>query len=348
MKRMAGSFGDWAATLNGLDSTKFQGMATRESNGENLDILWASNPALCGGGADLVGSNKFKYAVNDVFHPLHEFKGRYIRHGIQEHAMAAVANGLAAFHPGTFIPVTATFFMFYLYAAPAVRMGALSHLQVIHIATHDSFQEGQNGPTHQPVELDSLFRAMPNLIYMRPCDAEELIGAYQHALSNRCSPMMLSIARDPVGYVPSTNRTVVARGAYVIQERSGANVTLISCGSQLHYVVAAADGLKKRGITCRVVSAPCLDLFATQSADYRESVLPSGRAPIVSVEEYAPMAWARYVNASIGMSGYGYSASKESNYARFGLDPEAIVGKVMKYLNVLDGEDARRMPWRLL
>ncbi|KAF7523951.1 hypothetical protein PCG10_006255 [Penicillium crustosum] len=302
--RIEGSFGNWVATLDGLDSAKFQGLATRESNGEILELLWQANPALCGGGADLVNSNKFKYSAADVFHP-------------------------------------AT-------AAPAVRMGALSNLQVIHIGTHDSFQEGQNGPTHQPVELDSLFRAMPNLTYIRPCDAEELIGAYQYALEERHSPSFISIARDAVGPVPSTSREHTAKGAYVICERLGANVTLVSCGSELHYVVAAAEILKQRGITSRIVSAPSLDIFSKQSKEYQDSVFLINRSPIVSAEEYVPLAWSRYATASIGMKSFGYSASRESNYDRFGLDAISIADKVALYLKKLDGRDARQQAWALL
>ena len=227
-------------------------------------------------------------------------------------------------------------------------MGALSNLQVIHIATHDSFAEGQNGPTHQPVELDSLYRAMPNLSYIRPCDAEELIGAWNYAMGSFHNPSMISVARDPVGEVPNTSRTGLQRGAYVIQETQDAAVTLVSCGSNLHYAVAAANALDKQGITCRIVSAPCLNLFDEQDSEYRNSVFPLNGKPIVSVEEYVATTWARYVTASIGMTRFGYSASNESNYERFGLDAAGIEGKVKKYLKSLDGSSAREAGWQQL
>ncbi|KHN98997.1 Transketolase [Metarhizium album ARSEF 1941] len=346
--RMNGYFGDWKTMLENLDSKKFKGKATRESNGEIVQALWNANPAMCGGGADLVNSNKFKYSENDVFHPTNTFRGSHIRNGIREHAMAAVANGLAAYNPGTFLPVTTTFLMFYLYAAPGVRMGALSHLQVLHIATHDSFQEGQNGPTHQPVEIDSLFRAMPGLTYIRPCDAEEVMGAYLYALEQRKSPSMISVARDPTGHVPCTSRLGVSKGAYVIKEQSSAAVTMVSCGSQLHIVVATAEKLERQGISTRIVSAPSLDIFERQPPAYRQAVFPVDGSPIVSVEEYVALVWARYVTASIGMTGFGYSASSESNYQRFGLDTDAIVAKVAEYLGMLEGSDARGAGWRHL
>ncbi|KAI3399106.1 hypothetical protein diail_7685 [Diaporthe ilicicola] len=314
--------------LKSIDSKEFEGKATRETNGRILEKLWEAVPSLCGGGADLVNSNMVSYAVEDVFLPQTGYKGRYLRNGIREHAMASVANGMAAYNPGTFIPITATFFMFYLYAAPGVRMGALSDLQVIHIATHDSFQEGQNGPTHQPVEVDSLYRAMPNLCYIRPCDAEELIGAWTIALSAGDRPTMLSIARDPTGHVPKTDRTKTQRGAYIIQDCVDYELTL--------------------GIHARIVSAPSLDLFQMQDDAYKDAVFPKKGKPIVSVEEYVATTWARYVTASIGMKTYGYSASNRSNYARFGLDTKGIETKVKQYLTFLGGRSAREVGWRQL
>jgi dihydroxyacetone synthase len=346
--RLSHSENEGVAMLRATGSAEFAGKATRQTNGILLERLWTAVPSICGGGADLVNSNQIKYAETDVFHPSVGYTGRYLRNGIREHAMAAIANGMAAYHPGTFLPVTATFAIFFLYAAPGVRMGALSDLPVIHIATHDSFQEGQNGPTHQPVEVDSLFRAMPNLTYFRPCDAEELIGAWIHVLQSHKNPSMLSVARDPVGPVPNTNRNKVSSGAYVIEEQDNYQLTLVSCGSNLHYAVAAAGVLNADGVPTRIVSAPSLDLFETQSQSYKDFVFPRVGKPIVSVEEYIATTWARYTTASIGMSTFGYSASNESNYARFGLDTEGIVGKVKGYLNDMSGGDARQFGWRNL
>lgn len=227
-------------------------------------------------------------------------------------------------------------------------MGALSDLPVIHFATHDSFAEGQNGPTHQPVELDSLYRAMPNLTYIRPCDAEEAIGAWILAIGKRHGPSMLSLARDAVGYVPGTDRNKVAKGAYVIKEVEGSKLTLTSCGTNLHYVVAAAESLSNSGIPTRVVSFPSFEHFDKQDVAYKKSVFPHDGTPIVSVEEYVATTWARYVTASIGMTTYGYSASNPSNYDRFGLDSKGIERKVRKYLEELNGENARIAGWQQL
>lgn len=225
-------------------------------------------------------------------------------------------------------------------------MGALSHLQVIHFATHDSFAEGQNGPTHQPVELDSLYRAMPNLQYIRPCDAEELVGAWKIAFESRHTPSILSIARDPVGPVPNTSRAKVARGAYVLQDPGNAKLTLVSCGTNLHHTVAAANTLAAEGYPTRIVSCPSMDLFDKQEQSYKDEVFPRDGQPIISVEEYVPQAWAKYTTASIGMSGYGYSASNASNYERFGLDEKGIVKRIKVYLDWLGGSNAPSAGWR--
>ncbi|GIJ86522.1 hypothetical protein Asppvi_005411 [Aspergillus pseudoviridinutans] len=345
--RSRGGKPDLRSLFQSLDSKQLLGMPTRESNGLILQKIWEAYPSLCGGGADLVNSNKFLYSDNDVFHPSVSYRGRYIRYGRREHAMAAISNGLAAFHPGTFLPVTATFLMFYIYAVPGVRMGALSHLPVIHVATHDSFAQGQNGPTHQPVELDSLYRAMPNLTYIRPCDAEEVVGAWMWATASTDGPTMISVARDPVDHVSGTSRSGVLKGAYVLEGDTNADVTLVSCGSSLHHTIRAAQQLRgEYFIHCRIVSCPSFDLFDQQSEEYRQSVFPMDGKPIISVEEYVATTWARYVTASIGMKSYGYSASNASNYERFRLDPQGISSRVKQYLAFLDARDARQLGWR--
>lgn len=190
---------------------------------------------------------------------------------------------------------------------------------------------------------------MPNLTYIRPSDAEEVIGAWIWALESTKGPTMISIARDPVDQEAATNRFSVSKGAYVLQELSDAQLTLVSCGSNLHHTIHAANELNKQSsIRCRIVSAPSLDLFDFQSEEYRQSIFPLDGTPIVSVEEYVATTWARYVTASIGMNSYGYSASNESNYERFGLDSKGIVRRVTEYLSLLKGRNARQMGWRAI
>lgn len=228
-------------------------------------------------------------------------------------------------------------------------MGALSDLPVIHIATHDSFAEGQNGPTHQAVELDSLYRAMPNLMYIRPADAEEVAGAWMLALTNKSGPSMLSLGRDAAGgSITGTDRSKVAQGAYIIQDVQNPKLILVSCGTALYHTIQAAEALTKNGTPTRVVSAPSLKHFDSQLKEYRDSVFPKDGTPIVSVEEYVATTWARYTTASIGMTGYGYSASGPSNYARFGLDKDGIVKRVQAYLHSLGEQNARLAGWQAI
>lgn len=180
--------------------------ATRQFNGVVFNKLMEHIPSMIVGGADLWNSNQMGDQPSRIFNQAHR-EGRVIRYGIRDHAMASTFNGISAYAPGCFLPVAATFFMFYLYAAAGVRMGALSNLRVIHVATHDSIGEGQNGPTHQPVEVDSLFRTMPNMQYIRPSDGEEVIGAWIAALDKQVQPSIISVARDPAQcHVPNTDR----------------------------------------------------------------------------------------------------------------------------------------------
>jgi dihydroxyacetone synthase len=348
--RMAGSPQDvdYSSLLNRSEMpapSKIQ--ATRTFNGTVFNSLMSHIPNLMAGGADLWNSNQLGDQSHHIF-DRDNASGRVIRYGIREHAMASISNGLAAYSPQGIIPVTATFFMFYLYAAAGVRMGALSELQVIHVATHDSVGEGQNGPTHQPVELDSLYRAMPNLLYIRPCDAEEVAGAWTVALGATRTPSIISLARDPaLTKVPNTDRDKVRLGGYVIREKQGVLVTLISCGSELQFASAAADELDKLGIPTRVVSMPCLRLFERQPLEYQNAVL-SNSPHIISVEAYISTIWARICTASIAMDSYGYSGAGLENFKRFGLDTDSIVRKVSQHVKKVESGEVKARRWILL
>ncbi|KAE9364521.1 hypothetical protein N431DRAFT_520022 [Stipitochalara longipes BDJ] len=318
---------------------------TRQWNGTVFNELMSKLPNLMAGGADLWNSNQMGDQSTRIFDSLHP-EGRVIRYGIREHAMASISNGLAAYSPGGILPITATFFMFYLYAAPGVRMGALSNLQVIHVATHDSIGEGQNGQTHQPVELDSLYRAMPTLLYIRPADAEEVLGAWLTALAATEAPSIISLARDPaVTAIPKTSRLQVQQGGYVILEKENATVTLVSCGSELQFAYLAAEKLNSDGISTRVVSMPCIKLFEKQPQEYQDSVL-SDSPHIISVEAYVASMWARFCTASVAMDSFGYSGLGRENFARFGIDDDGIVKKVKKHVKETNGK--KRRHWTLL
>lgn len=265
--------------------------------------------------------------------------------------MCAIANGMAAYSPGTFIPVTSTFFMFYLYAAPAVRMGALQRLQVIHAATHDSIGAGEDGPTHQPVELAALYRSMPELLYIRPGDSEEAAGAWEAAVAHRAGPSIISTSRHKLPQLGGlTRRGGVARGAYCMQDVEGdhhswrADVTLIGAGAELSLAVEAARLLReRRNIRARVVSFPCWRLFERQAREYRRGVLRRGRPygaqgegiPAVVVEPYSPNGWERYADAGVCMRSFGHSLPGPANYGFFGFEPGPVCEKVIGYLEKL-------------
>lgn len=261
--------------------------------------------------------------------------------------MAAISNGLAAYSKGTILPVTSSFFIFYIYAAPGIRMGALQRLQAIHIGTHDSIGTGEDGPTHQPVELAALYRAMPNLLYVRPCDSEEVAGAFVAALSARDTPSIISLSRQNLEQYPAhSSRDGVLRGAYpFIEEEDGApaDVTLIGVGAEMVFAVRARDALRDRhGLRARVVSFPCQRLFDAQPREYRAAVLrgphasASGGAaaapPRVVVEAYAANGWERYADAGYSMSSFGHSLPGAAAYKYFGYDPELIAQRVAAFV----------------
>lgn len=321
---------------------------TRTFNGTVFNALLQQVPNMLAGGADLWNSNQMGDQSARILNASRP-GGRVVRYGIREHAMASVSNGIAAYGRGVFLPVTATFFVFYLYAAAGVRMGALSSLRVVHVATHDSIGEGQNGPTHQPVEVDSLFRTMPNLLYIRPSDPEEVVGAWMAALGAEERPSIISLARDPSQTrIPSTDRDKVRLGGYVIVENQDAVVTLVSCGSELQFAVEAAGELDACGVPTRVVSMPCIRLFEEQPDEYQDAVLGDSRH-VVSVEAYVSGVWARFCTASVAMDSFGYSGAGRENFARFGIDTDGIVRKVRSLVGGDNGASrSRPRRWKLL
>ncbi|KAJ5758459.1 hypothetical protein N7520_005615 [Penicillium odoratum] len=257
-----------------------------------------------------------------------DYSGRYIHYGIREHAMCAISNGLAAYSPNTIIPVTSTFFMFYLYAAPAVRMGALQHLQGIHVATHDSIGMGEDGPTHQPIELAALYRAMPNILYIRPGDSEEVAGAWIAAIGAKKTPTIISTSRHALPQLKQTRRDAVARGAYVLEEDESATVTMIGVGAELSFALEVAAQLKAhKGITARV----------------RDTLRRHRGIPAIVIEPYAPTGWERYADAGINVKRFGQSLPGKAVYNFFGYDIDTLTTKVASYLDQLkDDEYLRR------
>lgn len=256
--------------------------------------------------------------------------------------MCAISNGLAAFAPNTFVPVTSSFFMFYLYAAPAVRMGALQHLQVIHAATHDSIGMGEDGPTHQPIELANLYRAMPNLLYIRPGDSEETAGAWITAIEARNTPTIISTSRHTLPHLAETRRDGVAKGAYVLQEDENADVTLIGVGAELCFAMDVAKELRSKNIKVRVISFPCWRLFEAQSLEYKRDTLRKHRMPSVVIEPFAPNGWERYAHAAICVKRFGHSLPGKAAYKFFGFEVDKMTAKISDYLEKIQADDILR------
>ncbi|KAK9427998.1 Transketolase, thiamine diphosphate binding domain-containing protein [Lipomyces doorenjongii] len=316
--------------------------ASRKSSGLVFNPVAANCNSFMVGTADLSPSvNMIWPGKIDFQHPdlrthcniVGNYSGRYIHWGIREFAMAAISNGMAAFNPGTIIPVTSTFFMFYIYAAPAVRMGSLMGLQVIHVATHDSIGTGEDGPTHQPIELAALYRAMPNMLYIRPCDSEETAGAWMVAIESKHTPSILSLSRQTLPQFPrQSSREKVKKGAYVFEENENAIVTLIGVGSEMCFAVDAARDLASIGVQARIVSFPCQRLFEKQPVEYRRSVLKMTELPAVVIEAYASNGWERYANAGINMKSFGKSLPGSEAYRYFGFEGNSIVRRISKYL----------------
>jgi dihydroxyacetone synthase len=238
--------------------------------------------------------------------------------------------------------------MFYLYAAPAVRMGALQHLQIIHAATHDSIGMGEDGPTHQPIELAALYRAMPNLLYIRPGDSEETAGAWIAAIEAKNTPTIISTSRHAVRQLsPKTNRAGVKRGAYVIEEDEAADLTIIGVGAELSLAVDVAARLRTEPtrLRARVVSFPCHRLFEKQSLDYRRATLRRHTgAPAIVIEPYTALGWERYANATVCMSTdrFGKSLPGPKAYEYFEFEVGRVVQKIKGYLQQREADEVLR------
>lgn len=258
--------------------------------------------------------------------------------------MAGIANGLAAYNKGTIIPITSTFFMFYLYAAPAVRMGALQHLQCIHVATHDSIGTGEDGPTHQPIELAALYRAMPNLLYLRPGTSEEVAGAWTIAIEARNTPSIISLSRQALPQLAETSRDKVKYGAYVLREREDAELTIIGVGAELSFAMEVADALAAapKPRIARVVSFPCQRLFNQQPKSYQRQALRREKIPAITIEAFSSNGWERYSDAAICMKSFGKSLPGKDAYKYFGFETSQMAAKATDFLDRFQKGDVGR------
>nr|ANC58192.1 transketolase [Candidatus Methylacidiphilum infernorum] len=310
-------------------------IATRAASGAVINSIFSKIDSLVGGSADLTPSNNTRpKEVVDISKG--NFSGRYIHYGVREHAMAAIMSGMSL-HKGI-RPYGGTFLIFSDYMRPSMRLAAMMKLPVIYIFTHDSIGLGEDGPTHQPVEQLTALRAIPNMTVFRPCDAMETVEGWKVALSKKERPTCLILTRQAL---PVLDRSKYAssigalRGAYVISDAPGFQVILIGSGSEVHIALEAQELLAQRNIPARVVSMPSWDLFAEQSPEYQEEVLPSPIRARVAVEAAATLAWAKWIGLEgevVGLDHFGASAPYKTIYQKFGITAEKVVEAAIRSL----------------
>ena len=258
------------------------------------------------------------------------YEGRNMHYGIREHGMGSVMNGMALH--GGIIPYGATFLIFSDYMRPAIRLAAFMHQHVVYIFTHDSIGLGEDGPTHQPIEQLSALRCIPNLTIIRPADATETAEAWRCAIAHRDGPVALVLTRQKLGFIDRKkhgNASGVAKGAYVLVDASTGppKVVLMSSGSEVALIIEAREKLEAAGIATRAVSMPSHELFAAQSQEYRDSILPPD-VPRVSIEAAHPMSWYRWVGTNgtvLGLDRFGASAPYQRIYDELGLAVDNVV-----------------------
>jgi len=319
------------------------GKATRLHSQDCLNALAGVLPGFMGGSADLAPSNMTLMKAYGDFQKATPSE-RNFRFGVREHAMGAICNGMAH-HKSGIIPYCATFFIFTDYMRSAIRMAALSHAGVLFVMTHDSIGLGEDGPTHQPIEHLASFRAMPNILMLRPGDGVETAGAYKIAVENakglgvpggKNRPSVMAFSRQGMPNQPGTSIEGVAKGGYVVHGGDKKpDVILLSTGSELCMAVDAAKELEKDGKTIRVVSLPSWELFDEQEQSYKDSVLPPDVEARISFEAGSTFGWMKYTGTkghNIGVDTFGASGPGPALYKEFGITVEALVDAAKKYL----------------
>lgn len=303
-------------------------MATRAASGKVLAGLVPAIPAMLGGSADLTGSNKT--IVGGTGHVANgDITGRYIYYGVREHGMASIMNGLAL-HGGV-IPYGGTFHVFSDYMRGGMRLSALSHQQVIYVLTHDSIGLGEDGPTHQPIEHHMALRAMPNLYVVRPADPNETAQAWKIALERKDGPTAIVLTRQGLPVIDANVAAGTLKGAYIVAGSDDDSAIIFATGSEVEIALAGRDLLAADGISARVVSMPCWELYEEQSAEYKESVAPSSITNRTSIEAGVTMGWQKFTGMSgvnIGLDHFGGSAPYQTLYKEFGLTAEAVAKAV--------------------
>lgn len=314
-------------------------VASRKLSEIVLDHIFDELPELIGGSADLTGSNLTRTKEAIDFQPdgsgIGEYKGRYIRYGVREHGMGAIMNGIAAFG-ANYKPYGGTFLNFVSYGSGALRLSALSGHPVIWVATHDSIGLGEDGPTHQPIETLSHFRAIPNLKVWRPADGNEVSAAYKIALEQNHTPSVIALSRQNLPQLEGSSIEKAAKGGYVLQDVESPHIIIVSTGSEVGIAVDAAKVLKEQGVNARIVSLPDFHTFDRQSKEYRLSVFPDG-IPILSVEVLATSGWSKYSHEQFGIDRFGASGKAPDVYKFFEFTPEGIAKRAVKTIEFYKG-----------
>ncbi|HUR85599.1 MAG TPA: hypothetical protein VMY78_09655, partial [Solirubrobacteraceae bacterium] len=313
--------------LRGIDWDKPK-IATRSAGAKVMAAFEALTPTMVGGAADLSESTKTEFPNSDRFTA--EKAGRNVFFGVREHGMGGAVNGMAA-HGGIVRPYGSTFLQFADYMRGAIRLSALTGLQVAWIFTHDSVGLGEDGPTHQPVEHVAALRAIPGLVVLRPGDANETAEAWRVILEDLEGPAAMALSRQDL---PVLDQSVygsckgVSKGAYVLSDADDAQATIIATGSELWVALEAADLVDA---PVRVVSMPSGELFEQQDDDYKDSVLPVD-LPTVSVEAGIRMGWERYADATVSIDRFGASAPGDMVLEKLGITPENVAEHVRQLL----------------
>ncbi|WP_078554510.1 transketolase [Bacillus alkalicellulosilyticus] len=309
-----------------------KGVATRSASGDAINAFAPHIPQLIGGSADLAGSNK-TLMNNESNYNRDDYSGRNLWFGVREFAMGAAVNGMAL-HGGLKV-FGATFFVFSDYLRPAVRLSALMNLPVIFVFTHDSIAVGEDGPTHEPVEQLASFRAMPGLSVIRPGDGNETIAAWKVALESKDTPTLLVLTRQDLKTIAGTAENAyegVQKGAYVVSKANGkVDALLLASGSEVPLAVEAQQVLEKDGIHAQVVSMPSWDRFEKQSAEYKESVIPSHVKARLGIEMGSSLGWSKYIGDHgdvIAIDTFGASAPGEKIMDEYGFSVENVVAKL--------------------
>lgn len=303
-----------------------ENIATREASSIVLNQIAKSLEEFIGGSADLSPSNLTKWKDSVTFSKKN-YKGRYIHFGVREHAMFSIANGISSH--GLFIPFVSTFLNFLTYGWGAVRLSALSGHHVLYIMTHDSIGVGEDGPTHQPIEVLSALRSLPGIVTLRPADGNEVVGSYIEMFSNRTMPYVLCLSRQKTPSLKGTNKEKCRKGAYVVhipfKERN--DCILVSTGTEVAICIDTSLFLEQNGFSVTVVSMMSTELFEKQSLEYRRSVLIPGKL-VISVEAMSTFGWCRYSHYQIGIDSFGASGEYKEIYKQKGIDPFQIAQKV--------------------